>query len=273
MRKKNFSQQEREKLEEQGQMNIFDMIQSGENPEDIVAQAESEIEERQEVSEPVVDNPIGLKTEGNNMDIEEMIETSKETVEEINEEVNEEVNEEELKEEAVLSEVENTPSEENLSEILNKGFEKEEEAVVEEDLEYEYFNLDEFAGSEPSYDDRLVAFNTSLETTDPKFVVVASKEDFESIKDFKFEFSGQGGLNEHLIIAFPLRAEGEPERVVAMLEKKLASTHKIDKKEADKEAKRIAELEASGIETEETIEGEEAPKQKKRGRPSKPKNK
>ena len=48
MRKKNFSQQEREKLEEQGQMNIFDMIQSGENPEDIVAQAESEIEERQE---------------------------------------------------------------------------------------------------------------------------------------------------------------------------------------------------------------------------------
>jgi len=266
MRKKNFSQQEREKLEEQGQMNIFDMIQSGENPEDIVAQAESEIEERQEISEPVVDNPIGLKTEGNNMDIEEMIETSEEAVEE--------VNEEELKEEAVLSEIENTPSEEELSEILNKGFEKEkEEAVVEEDVEYEYFNLDEFAGSEPSYDNRLVAFDTSLETTDPKFVVVASKDDFESIKDFKFEFSGQGGLNEHLIIAFPLKAEGEPERVVAMLEKKLASTHKIDKKEADKEAKRIAELEASGIETEETIEGEEAPKQKKRGRPSKPKNK
>tara|TARA_Y100001960_G_scaffold317260_1_gene385348 strand:+ start:600 stop:1385 length:786 start_codon:yes stop_codon:yes gene_type:complete len=261
MRKKNFSQQEREKLEEQGQMNIFDMIQSGENPEDIVAQAESEIEERQEVSEPVVDNPIGLKTEGNNMDIEEMIETSEETVEE------------ELKEE-VVSEVENTPSEEELSEILNKGFEKEEaEAIVEEDVDYEYFNLDEFAGSEPSYDDRLVAFDTSLETTDPKFVIVASKDDFESIKDFKFEFSGQGGLNEHLIIAFPLKAEGEPERVVAMLEKKLASTHKIDKKEADKEAKRIAELEASGIETEETIEGEEAPKQKRRGRPSKPKNK
>jgi len=271
MRKKNFSQQEREKLEEQGQMNIFDMIQSGENPEDIVAQAESEIEERQEISEPVVDNPIGLKTEGNNMDIEEMIETSEEAVEEVNEE---ELKEEELKEEAVLSEIENTPSEEELSEILNKGFEKEkEEAVVEEDVEYEYFNLDEFAGSEPSYDDRLVAFDTSLETTDPKFVVVASKDDFESIKDFKFEFSGQGGLNEHLIIAFPLKAEGEPERVVAMLEKKLASTHKIDKKEADKEAKRIAELEASGIETEETIEGEEAPKQKKRGRPSKPKNK
>ena len=261
MRKKNFSQQEREKLEEQGQMNIFDMIQSGENPEDIVAQAESEIEERQEVSEPVVDNPIGLKTEGNNMDIEEMIETSEETVEE------------ELKEE-VVSEVENTPSEEELSEILNKGFEKEEaEAIVEEDVDYEYFNLDEFAGSEPSYDDRLVAFDTSLETTDPKFVIVASKDDFESIKDFKFEFSGQGGLNEHLIIAFPLKAEGEPERVVAMLEKKLASTHKIDKKEADKEAKRIAELEASGIETEETIEGEEAPKQKRRGRPSKQKNK
>lgn len=260
MRKKNFSQQEREKLEEQGQMNIFDMIQSGENPEDIVAQAESEIEERQEVSEPVVDSPIGLKTEGNNMDIEEMIETSEEAVEE------------DLKEE-VVSEVENTPSEEELSEILNKGFEKEEEVVVEEDVDYEYFNLDEFAGSEPSYDDRLVAFDTSLETTDPKFVIVASKDDFESIKDFKFEFSGQGGLNEHLIIAFPLKAEGEPERVVAMLEKKLASTHKIDKKEADKEAKRIAELEASGIETEETIEGEEAPKQKRRGRPSKPKNK
>lgn len=259
MRKKNFSQQEREKLEEQGQMNIFDMIQSGENPEDIVAQAESEIEERHEASEPVVDNPIGLKSEGNNMDIEEMIKTSEENVEE------------ELNEEAV-SEVENTPSEEELSEILNKGFEKEE-AVVEEDVDYEYFNLDEFAGSEPSYEDRLVAFDTSLKTTDPKFVVVASKDDFESIKDFKFEFSGQGGLNEHLIIAFPLKAEGEPERVVAMLEKKLASTHKIDKKEADKEAKRIAELEASGIETEETIEGEEAPKQKRRGRPSKPKNK
>jgi uncharacterized membrane protein len=264
MRKKNFSQQEREKLEEQGQMNIFDMIQSGENPEDIVAQAESEIEERHEVSEQVVDNPIGLKTEGNNMDIEEMIETSEETVEE--------VIEEELKEE-VVSEIENTPSEEKLSEILNKGFEKEEETVVSEAIEYEYFNLDEFAGSEPSYEDRLVAFDTSLETTDPRFVVVASKDDFESIKDFKFEFSGQGGLNEHLIIAFPLKAEGEPERVVAMLEKKLASTHKIDKKEADKEAKRIAELEASGIETEENIEGEEAPKQKRRGRPSKPKNK
>jgi uncharacterized membrane protein len=264
MRKKNFSQQEREKLEEQGQMNIFDMIESGENPEDIVAQAESEIEDRHEVSEPVVDNPIGLKTEGNNMDIEEMIETSEETVEE--------VVEEELKEE-VVSEIENTPSEEELSEILNKGFEKEEETVISEAIEYEYFNLDEFAGSEPSYEDRLIAFDTSLETTDPRFVVVASKDDFESIKDFKFEFSGQGGLNEHLIIAFPLKAEGEPERVVAMLEKKLASTHKIDKKEADKEAKRIAELEASGIETEENIEGEEAPKQKRRGRPSKPKNK
>ena len=246
MRKKIFSQQERDQLEENGQINIFEMIESGETPEDIVAQAESEIEENKNVINKLVNNPIGLKTEGNNIDIEEML----------------------------LSKIENTPSKEELAEALNKGFEKEKEIEVVEDVEYEYFSLDEFAGSEPSYEDRLVAFDTSLKTTDTRFVVVGSKDDFKSIKDFKFEFSGQGGLNENLIIAFPLKAEGEPERVVAMLEKKLANTHKIDKKEADKEAKRIAEIEASGIETEEIIEDEEeATKQKKRGRPSKPKNK
>lgn len=290
----------RKRLEDEGQMTIFDMIESGIDPEKVVAQADAELDKLKENSPEMADNPIGLRTEGNNMDIDEMIQKEEPTAPEITDSADydpefldmvadhiapselkamvEESAEPELQKEDYEAglEVEKVSPEleailedhvsaEELSAILNEGFEKEQEPEVSEPTDYTNYSLDEFAGSEPDFDDRLIAFDTSLPTDDPKFITAAAKEDFSSIAEFKAAFSGQGGLNEHLIMAFPLKADAEPERVVAMYEKKLANAQKVDIKDADKEAKKIAALEASGDVTEEVSDAE--PEQpKKRGR-------
>lgn len=287
MRKKNFTGKDRIEMEDKGQMNIFDMIESGANIDDVVDQADQEIKKQKSKIKDTNDSPIGLRTEGTNIDIEESLEN--ETYDqEFLDMVQDNVSTTEMKDilqedpelniDTELAEVladHIAPSEMNamlneeaeLKEVLQKGFDQEEVKEIKEDVEYEHYTLDDFAGSSPDFDDRFIAFDTSLPTSDPKFVTAAYKSDYESIADFKMDFSGNGGLNEHLIIAFPLKADAEPEKVISMYEKKLASSVKADNKSADEEAKRIAALEASGDIVEEESSDETEKKQKRGRRP------
>jgi hypothetical protein len=297
MRKQRNSGKTRQELEDEGQMTIFDMIESGVDPEEVVAKADEELNKNKESSKKLKDNPIGLRSDGTNMDIDDVIPKDESEVEpshylddelmdelsdfispsEMNAMLNSDENENVDKKQEVqqispeiASIIEDHVSESELSAILNAGFEAEDDIKVEKDnIEYDYYTLDNFAGSAPGYYDRLVAFDTSLPTSDKRFVITADRDDYESISDFKQDFAGQGGLNEHLIIAFPLQADKDPEVVIAMYEKKIASTHKADVKNADKEAKQIAALEASGIEFDDDYSDDstEQEKPKKRGRP------
>lgn len=288
MRKKNFTGKDRVEMEDKGQMNIFDMIESGANIDDVVDQADQEIKKQKSKIKYTNDSPIGLRTDGTNIDIEEALKD--ETYDqEFLDMVQDNVSTTELKDilqeetelnidtelaEALADHI--APSEMNamlneddaeLKEVLQKGFDQEDVKEIKEDVEYEHYTLDDFAGSSPDFDDRFIAFDTSLPTSDPKFVTAAYRSDYESIADFKMDFSGNGGLNEHLIIAFPLKADAEPEKVISMYEKKLASSVKADNKSADEEAKRIAELEASGDILEEESSDETEKKQKRGRRP------
>lgn len=286
MRKKNYTGADRKKMEEQGQLDIFSMLESGEDINKVVSKADAELEELKENASEIPDNPIGLKTEGMNMDITDGLEdyispSEMKAMLESEEEVSEPAIEDPEVEAAELKdslredfpEIDDHISDSELtamlSETVNESFDKKEEKELEisEPVDYTNYTLDEFAGSEPDYDDRLIAFDTSLPTDDPKFVTAALKNDYDSIADFKADFAGQGGLNEHAVIAFPLKADREPEAVVAMYEKKMASAQKADIKDADKEAKRIAALEASGEASEDLADSEVEPEQpKKRGR-------
>lgn len=271
MRKKNFSKEERDILEGEGQMTIFEMLEAGIDPDEIIERAENDIEtaKMSELKAAVKnsESPIGLKTDGMNMDIEEMI-NKPNLSQDLAEALSAAIDDNES-----LSSHENELDidQESLSVIINKGFEAKDDKIENDsdELDYEFFTLDDFAGSEPGYDDRLIAFDTSLSVDDSRFVVAAPKEQFSSIAEFKAEFSGQGGLNEHLIIAFPLKADCEPERVISMYEKKVAQSHKVDIKNADKEAKEIAEIVNSGMESDDYLddnsEVDEKPV-KKRGR-------
>lgn len=242
------SQRKMKIAEDNGQMNIFDMLNSGIDPQEIVEKAENDIEDSLASKIDLSDSPVGLKTENTNMDIDDVL-----------------ADENNLEQENLSS----NDLEEKLKKIVNaEPLAEEETELVNESVEYTFYSLDDFAGSLPNdFEDRLVGFNTGKTTEDPRFVVVANKEDFESIQEFKHEFSD---LDDSLIIAFPLKAEAEPENIVNLYEKKINKNRKISKKEADKEAKKIKALEDSGIVSEEMQDDEpEAPA--KRGR--KPKNK
>lgn len=273
MRKKNFSSKDRKDMENKGQMNIFDMLNAGVDPDAVVAKAEAEIEDAKikdlkATAKKMPDNPIGMKTDGTNMDIEDMIKEPSDELDEALESALSEALEEDASFQMETPELET--DKESLAKILNEGMAKEEPAFnIDEKAEYEFYTLDDFAGSEPDYEDRLIAFNTSLDKDDPQFVVAAPKSDYSSIVEFKAEFAGQGGLNEHCLIAFPLKAESEPEKVIGMYEKKIAQSNKVDTKNADKEAKRIAALEASGEVSEDMDSSDEPEQPKKRGRKAK----
>lgn len=293
MRKKNYSQKEREEMESDfGQMDIFSMLENGTDPDELVQKVDAELEEKKASIVDLSKEPVGLKTDGTNLEIEEEPElelsefknklrvdmpdiddhiSSVELDEIFAMSVEQEASNPSIKE--LLNVINENISSSELASMLNEDFNQEEKSeIVSEPVEATYYSLDEFAGSEPDFDDRLIAFDTSLPKDDPKFVIAVSRDEYESIADFKADFSGQGGLNEHTIIALPLKAESEPEKVVTMYERKIASANKIDKKTADKEARKIAKLEASGETSEdmpEDLDNEpEAPK--KRGR--KPKN-
>lgn len=269
MRKQNFSSKDREQLEDVGQMSIFDMLNAGIDPDEVVLKAEAEVEdakltELKASAQEMPDSPIGLKTEGNNLEIKEYGEEDQLDqllTEALNEAIDD--NESLSSDKVEINAVE--INEEELAKTLNQGFNNETEVEEHVSIDCEYYTLDDFAGSEPDFDDRLIAFDTSLSVDDPKFVVAVQRSDYSSITEFKADFAGQGGLNENLIIAFPLKADAEPEKVIAMYEKKVSQSHKVDKKNADKEARKIADLEESGDVSEDILdESEETPK--KRGR-------
>lgn len=225
----------KEILEEYGQLNIFSVIEESENNNPF---SEEELIKKVNKFNNKNESPIGLKTDGTNFTIDEQIEINKVT-------------------------------EESLSEVLNNNFNKSMEKEEMKKMDYTFYSLDDFAGSEPSFEDRLVAFDTSLLESDPKFVVVASKEDYETISDFKLDFSGNGGLNEHLIIAFPLKADKEPQEIVDLYEKKKITMTNKDIaskkiKDADAEARSIKELENDGIVSESDDEQTEVKSKRKR---------
>lgn len=69
MRKQNYTGSDRKKMEEElGQINFFDDL---DNKEEVINEPKEE--NKQEFPKLQDDNPIGIKSEGNNMDIEEML--------------------------------------------------------------------------------------------------------------------------------------------------------------------------------------------------------
>lgn len=130
-----------------------------------------------------------------------------------------------------------------------------------EAIEAVLYSLDTFEGDGYAITNQYIGFDTKKKETDPDFIIVVDKEDFDSLNDFKESFN--------IDLAFAQKEDTDNEKVVSLYEKrkKLDKAKKNSIKEADKEAKEIKELENSGYESDDIPSAEPI---KKRSR--KPKN-
>ncbi len=137
---------------------------------------------------------------------------------------------------------------------------KEVEVEVEidlEDIEIERFSFDSFSGQGEPYESKFVGFDESKSQSDEEFILVVSKDEFDTIDDFKKAFGVKMALAQK---------EGiDSSKIADLYEKRLEISRLKSSKEntsnADKEAKSLKEDELNGAVYDDEPENE-APKEK-----------